>query len=193
MGVKPDRLAFGKALWERYTGGKPADLRAIEEAANDPQQAGALTYLERVIDRQLNKCRGILSFDGLLLASVKMWADKLPNNSGMGHSLAVFALGLAAFFLLASSIVMLDLLWVHWGASDDYKTYGREVVASIKVCEHRSRLISCSVVLSVGAVVLLTSLLVIAACSWLPGVVSSLTFAVLGVAAVGMWAWLAGP
>src|SRR6516162_7980027 len=44
-------------VWQWFSGPNP-----------NPDQRGAVTFVDRVIDRQLNKARGILGFNSILIA-----------------------------------------------------------------------------------------------------------------------------
>jgi hypothetical protein len=135
-----------------------AAKRAISETPNAPaDQDRAVAYIDRVIDRQLNKCRGVLTFNGLLLASVKLLLDNvLKEPSSCWQTTGLVSLCACAAGLMLSSLVLLNLLFVHWRIGGTYKTFGSEFATSVELTALRSRHLSFSLRLSVFAVVVLT-------------------------------------
>lgn len=159
--------AYACAVWTRYTNPTatatnpaPRNWKAIADTANEPQsQDRALAYMDRRIDRQLNKCRGILSFNAILLASVKLASDSVGRQPSPFRTLALVGLVACAASLLFSSLFLLNVLFVHWGEDTEYAVFGKEFNRCFGTLESRSRFIARSLRFSVLSVVLLIVLL----------------------------------
>jgi len=118
-------------LWARYA---PAELPS-EEGRNQPsiaEQDRALTYLERIVDRQLNKVRGVLTFNALILAAFR-------NSDCPGVFLLV---------PICACLIVLPILRVNWGSPQRFQLIKSEFDSMMVSVWRRSRLIDLSILLS---------------------------------------------
>jgi hypothetical protein len=122
----------------------------------------AVAYVDRIVDRQLTKARGILSFDGLILAFVGLIArDTAKLDVAKAHMVSVLLLmGLLA----GSSAICLFLFRARWGYVADFRTFSREIAATLALTRRRSFWIERTVRLSLlslaGIVVLVVATVV---------------------------------
>jgi hypothetical protein len=146
-----------KALWKRQTGD---DFPKEDQKARD-----LLSYLERVIDRQINKARGILPFNSVILAVLSIERSRIPfslHDPEGWHTYLLAFLFLVMFGLAASSALCLVLFVVHWGPASQYGEFNTEVEGTVSLIRIRSVLLQYAIVLSAasllfGAIVVLTS------------------------------------
>lgn len=116
----------------------------------------AVAYVDRIVDRQPTKARGILSFDGLILAFLGLIArDNTKLDIAKAHMVPVLLLmGLLA----GSSAICLFLFRARWGYVADLRTFSREIAATLALTRHRSYWIERTVrlsLLSLGGIVML--------------------------------------
>lgn len=116
----------------------------------------AVAYVDRIVDRQLTKARGILSFDGLILAFLGLIArDNTKLDIAKAHMVPVLLLmGLLA----GSSAICLFLFRARWGYVADLRTFSREMAATLALTRRRSYWIERTVrlsLLSLGGIVML--------------------------------------
>jgi hypothetical protein len=114
----------GAAIWKRY----------------DKEQ-DAVNYMHREVDRQINKVRGVLTFDGLLLVIFRIDLSKAD------HFLQVLS-GAALLYILISVAISLGIFLVHWGDLGYYATFNGEFNFKAKVVGTRTRYINFAVTLS---------------------------------------------
>ncbi|MGN6818004.1 MAG: hypothetical protein ACTHJR_04975 [Sphingomonas sp.] len=96
----------------------------------------AVAYVDRIADRQLTKARGILSFDGLILAFLGLIARSSEKlDIATAHMVPVLLLmGLLA----GSSAICLFLFRARWGYVADLSTFSREIAATLALARRRS-------------------------------------------------------
>lgn len=143
-------------LWNRYIGNPFPQYNA----ANDRQNADrALTYTERIVDRQINKARGILPFNSLIMAFLALQRNNIasalaqaPGSISLG--VAYFLLVIALTALFASSLFCLYLFLVHWGSNAEYRTFEAEISSSVTVIRSRSLIIRMATALAALGLVL---------------------------------------
>lgn len=114
----------------------------LERFKTDPE--GAASFQMRLIERQINKARGLLAFDALLFNAL----TNIYNHSQSPSLLEVARRGCLAALL--SCVPLLLLLFVSWpppGACGDPQT---EFRAACKVSYDRSYLLTLSLVLSIA-------------------------------------------
>jgi hypothetical protein len=149
-------IPFGAALaqfrdhiWNRYTGAVyPAKGNAT---VGDLDRGQA--YMERIVDRQINKARGVLPFNSILLtlnslniADLSSYQDQ-PIFAILKWTEYTTLLGLSI-----SSILLLELFWVHWGPVGHYGTPASEMDATAKIVRDRSVVLDGALVLSISCV-----------------------------------------
>jgi hypothetical protein len=123
-----------KADWKLYR-------EAIKERFTDPEKG--VEYVYRILDRQINKARGLLTYNALLFATFRLFASD-TNPSAISSSWIKCGAGAALF----SCCVLLTLLWVWWGSSDDYRTAANDLIAALDRTMRRTQLISLALALS---------------------------------------------
>lgn len=109
---------------------------------------GAVEYVDRVIDRQINKANGLLAFDGLLftaLSVVSPGTGSTPISIKIGSGLA-----------LVAALPLILLLVVSFGKIDDYTTPSADFTKKCQTIYWRTYAICFSVLFSIAAA--LTSL-----------------------------------
>jgi hypothetical protein len=113
-------------LWKRYDGD------------SGPQNADrALAYIHREADRQINKVRGILTFDGIFFVVAR--TDFMPST----------LFGRAALsYLLVSIMVSLYLFFVKWGDTSVYEGFRLEFMFATKEIRRRTWLVNYAVIMS---------------------------------------------
>jgi hypothetical protein len=96
----------------------------------------AVAYVDRIIDRQLTKVRGILAFDGLILTFLGLISHGIAALDIAGtHEMPVLLLmGLLA----ASSGICLFQFRARWGYVADFQTFSRETAATLALARRRS-------------------------------------------------------
>jgi hypothetical protein len=106
---------FRNVLWERY---------AREKKLNDEDIADRLiSYLDRLVDRHINKARGILPFNSILLAVFTFEANRFA--SARPYLLSPIT------GLLVSSALCLSMFLVYW-QRDVYTSWSSEVDFSVQ-------------------------------------------------------------
>lgn len=109
----------------------------------------AVAYVDRIIDRQLTKARGILAFDGLILTFLGLIArDASLIDITDGHRLPVVLLMAQ---LGAASGICLFQFRARWGYVADFQTFSREIAATLALARRRSFWIERAVRLSLLA------------------------------------------
>jgi hypothetical protein len=126
-----------EAIWDRY--------KVDAEALNGDRP---ITYLYREADRQINKVRGILTFDGIFFVVAR--TDELPST----------LLGRAALtYLLISIMVSLYLFIVKWGNTSVYEDFKREFGAGMQELRVRTFLVNYAVITSALAALAVSCLM----------------------------------
>ena len=117
---------FGDRIWQRSR-----------------EQEKALAYVNGVIDRIINKARGILPFNSLILAII---AIIYRSNPGW----FIVALSLLAGFLLSASslILLLTMFWPHFGKMEEYSSYQAEFDSTVLIIRKRALALVCATLLS---------------------------------------------
>jgi hypothetical protein len=144
-----DIESFQKVIWDR---GTPDEADAAFKASADR----AVAYVDRLIDRQINKARGILPFNSLIMAVFSFERTQmpvhLPNGTHLWDSLVLYWLPTSAFVAIllvlgVSSWLCLDLFLVFW-RMDQYATYRDEVYGTIQLFFTRSISVQLATILS---------------------------------------------
>ncbi len=102
---------------------------------------GAVTYIDRVIDRQLNKARGLLSFNSILLAALNFEHSCVPHWPEWASILA-----------LVSSVPLLLLMLVVWGQPSRFATAADDLKATVTLSCWRGYALVFSFLFSLAAV-----------------------------------------
>jgi hypothetical protein len=140
-------VRIGHTIWKRYTGEElKISLREQYEPTGSSGRADALAYLSGVVGRQIMKANGVLAFNGILLAAMRL-SSHLTQEPSPWHFGATLCSVIACLGMLA-------LLRVDWAAAGSYETYAREFEHTLNLCGLRSSLINVALVLSGGSLTL---------------------------------------
>lgn len=119
---RAEQRAFENALLTRYGG--------------DAEKA--FMYIEKVLDRQINKTRGILTSTSIL--------------AGVALVMESFGAIIAAFI---SVFMLLSIFFVQWDSLPRYQNAEADFKATCRTCYTRSIIMSIAILLSVASIVLL--------------------------------------
>jgi hypothetical protein len=141
---------FRKFLWERYVGNAAGDDRKTKADR-------CIAYAHRDADRQINKVRGVLTFDALFFGVAKVYyaapdLAKLTANAGEFFGRLLFY-GPICFLLLAI-MICLWLFVVKWSDVSIYETFEKEFDFICSVVRTRTILLHCAIYLSFVAAVI---------------------------------------
>lgn len=154
-GIPTDTGAYpyALALWTRTTGQTAYTDPAPESGAGDR----ALAYVDRVVDRTINKCRGVLPFNSLLLTLTVFLVSVQKKPSILLVEASTY---LSLGGVLISSLIALLLFQVRWGHLQEYKSYAGEFQATVELVRRRSMYLQIAIALSIVGL-LGTSVLII--------------------------------
>ena len=143
-----------EALTARFDA-RDGDAAAVD--AHPMMGDAAVAYVDRIIDRQLTKVRGILAFDGLILTFLGLMSRGAAMlDVADRHRLPVLLL---MALLAASSGICLFQFRARWGYVADLQTFSREIAATLALARRRSfwieRTVRLSLLALAGIVVLL--------------------------------------
>jgi hypothetical protein len=148
-----------EALTARFEKDETAPPEAIDE--HPTYGDAAVAYVDRIIDRQLTKVRGILAFDGLTLTFLGLISRGVATLDIASHHEVPMLLLMG--LLAASSAICLFQFRARWGYVADFATFSREIAVTLALARRRSFWIERTVRLSVlslaGIVVLLIAAL----------------------------------
>jgi hypothetical protein len=148
----PSELAkFQNAIWARGTPPKEDDptFKACADRI--------VAYADRLVDRQINKARGILPFNSLIMTVFiferSHMSVSLPEESWAYESLFLYWMPTSAFIVIllilgTSSWLCLDLFFVHWRKENQYQTFRQEAEATVRLFNARAINIQWAIVLS---------------------------------------------
>jgi hypothetical protein len=151
---KGDELEeFKDTLWNRNIVDKTTPDHAMVIQNGDRLVA----YADRTIDRQINKARGILPFNSIIMTVLSIERNRLPtpaiNDIWTSGSLYQYWLPTVVFLAILltlgfSSWYCLSLFLVRWGPHEEYITFRDEFDRTIDLVNRRSRRIQWATVLS---------------------------------------------
>jgi hypothetical protein len=153
----PTKLSnIKRTFWHRYL------LKDFPKYDPDKDRQHAdrlITYIERVIDRQINKARGILPFNSIIIAVFSLATGRLPANElVIWHVDMVVMLLFAIAGLAVSSVLCLILFLFYWWNSEDPKSFDVEFEDTLDIVRRRSTIIQWATMISLAALVLGTIL-----------------------------------
>ena len=134
LGVPPHLDRHREALTGRFNG--PADVPPRDVDSDPGFGDSAVAYVDRIVDRQVNKVRGILSFDGLMLTFLG-----LISRSGTRIDITArhpFSVLVLMGMLIAASGMCLFQFRARWGDIADFKTFSGEIASTLNVARRRS-------------------------------------------------------
>ena len=140
-------------LWRRYL-----DKAYPNYVANDPNdRTGAdrlVSYAERIIDRQINKARGILPFNSIVIAAFGFERGQIDQSLTVLNNVDVrFMLVLAMALLALSSLLCLVLMLVRYGPLASYAVFAAEIQSTIHLIRQRSVVLEVAIICSIVALV----------------------------------------
>jgi hypothetical protein len=139
---------FRDIIWDRY------NEHSIENNII-PNKDRAIAYGERIIDRQINKARGILPFNSILLVLVGPARNGILIWEGTeisGLLLKILWAG-TIFDLMISSILLLEIFTVFWGSISIYEDWKNEITTSFRLSRNRSVILDVAILLSAICVI----------------------------------------
>jgi hypothetical protein len=149
---KTDELEkYKKALRDRNTINDTTTNHAARLQSDDRLVA----YADRLVDRQINKARGILPFNSIIMTVLSIERNRLHAPSDPFSYMAVipYWLPTAVFLIILlalglSSWNCLSLFLVRWGEHNDYSDFKREFDRTINIVNRRTLRIQWATVLS---------------------------------------------
>lgn len=128
-----------------------ARFREVRKVARDNSQElidiGVISekapeYVYRALDRQINKARGLLTYNALLFASFN-----LVTRSSTDKSTLILA-SAGGMLALLSCLPLLLLMVVDWGKPDKYKDAESDFKSALQTVSRRTRSVKLSLLLS---------------------------------------------
>jgi hypothetical protein len=142
---------YRETVWNRGTvdGAKERDATFVQSGDR------LVAYADRIVDRQINKARGILPFNSIIMTVLSIERSRLqvPNDVQTWISIIPYWLPTGVFFVILvalgiSSGLCLMLFLVHWGPNDGYATFRDEFDRTLDLISRRSIKIQWATVLS---------------------------------------------
>jgi hypothetical protein len=148
---------FRDALWKRYIN-KDYDHFGDTKDDDDRQHADRLlAYVERILDRQINKARGILPFNSIIVAVLAFERNTRINfalqNSDVGHVQVLVLLYIVMIGLVISSFLCLMLFLFYWGEDKSFISFAEDINGTILLIRKRGLLIEWATILSMACLV----------------------------------------
>jgi hypothetical protein len=142
---------FRGHLWQRYVSAAYPRYNGRKDIESGDR---LITYLERIIDRQVNKAIGILPFNSLLIVIIAIEFKRLQERyeTIVPYSMK-FTYGLCLCSLVLSSVLLLAMFWVHWCSIPHYRSFSDETDQTIRIIRKRSVMLNVAIMLSVGCLI----------------------------------------
>lgn len=123
----------------------------------------AMSYVERVIDRQINKIRGVLSFDAIVLALVSLELRRINADGALSDGDAFLVAGLLASgaLVIAACLKCLHMFRVEVAQPAHFGTFKAEFNSTIDLIIARLQPLDHAVRLSWWAVVYITAMILV--------------------------------
>lgn len=109
----------------------------------------AIAYLERIVDRIINKARGILPFNSIMIALLGASGPLFHLQGTLYKSV----LGIAFLSLIVSSLLALRLFVVHWADISSFRSFNVEFENTLELVRSRSVALQFSIVCSAAALI----------------------------------------
>ena len=141
-------------FWERCTG-EPFPTTAVDARAQNEKADRVIAYIERVVDRQINKVRGILPFNSIIIAVFSFENAKLqPPHDPVIFNVNVRWLMLFVILGLAiSNALCLKLFFVRWATAREYAFFHNEFANGLDVILRRSKVTEWAIIISFTALI----------------------------------------
>jgi hypothetical protein len=143
--------AFRNKLLMRYCG--KTDDAEVDHRSEVGNVDRLIAYLERMVDRELNKARGILPFNSLIMTIMSIEINRLKfnwNDVQLLHIQFLWMAYIVIVLLAISSLLCLNLFLIHWGEPGDYSFSG-EVRGTIQVLKRRAIVLEIAVWISIAS------------------------------------------
>jgi hypothetical protein len=137
-------VSIRNVLKNRYF---PKTSEGTVDKSNPRSLEPLIGYLERVIDRQINKARGILPFNSVIIAAFSIERSRLSGPQVFWHVDLIAMLWFVIALLAVSSFLCLRLFRVRWGTPEDYE-FENEVDRTAEMIGERSKTIEWATILS---------------------------------------------
>ena len=131
--IGKDRAAYLCTVTKRFG--------TLPDGASPPGEERGVDYLNRVLDRQINKARGLLTYNALLLTAINTWPRP---NTGSGEpwpyaEAVVWQRRLVVF----SCVLLLILFRMGWGrSSEEYSSPAKDFAATFNTLVNRTHWLS---------------------------------------------------
>lgn len=161
LGVPDTADGHSAAVRKRFERIEGSGDTAVTRGVDDDPAAGerVVSYVDRIVDRQINKVRGVLSFDALMLTFLGLLSRSGSSIDVSAHHLAPILTLMAA--LIAASTICLVQFRVRWGEVTDFETFSGEIKATLDLARRRSlwieRTVRLSILSQVGIVILVAA------------------------------------
>jgi hypothetical protein len=134
---------FKKNLWKKHFNLAYPGLPEQENPPSDSRQQSdrLLSYLERVVDRTINKARGVLPFNSLIMAVLSIEKSRLDivfSMTNLWNSWTIVYFYAVIIGLAVSSYKCLELFLVRFGPIEIYGKIKEEVDGTVDVIMSRS-------------------------------------------------------
>lgn len=103
----------------------------------------ALLYAERIIDRIINKARGILPFNSFIMAVIALELRSISNaKASLLLLLSMLLLSISSFVLLVS------MFWAHFRKPNEFETIKLEFDLTVDLIRRRGICLQLAIILS---------------------------------------------
>lgn len=146
---------FKTSIWNKY---HFDDQRSDQLIQNKDR---AIAYVERIIDREINKARGILPFNSILLVMVNFSHEYLKNFHSTNlcteflihntYKIILIDLGL-------SCVLLLEMFAVFWGQVELYNEWEEEIETSIRLSRNRAMVLDVTIVVSAVCLIVILAI-----------------------------------
>ncbi|MFM0670227.1 hypothetical protein [Paraburkholderia sediminicola] len=145
---KEKKGEYTTALLRRY-GAAFQNNGVVDSDADATKRAWeyAFQYLDRVVDRQISKASGLLTFNSILL--VVLYGQDALFKCREPWRIVLTTL------LIVSCFIMLDMLYVNWSDPSNFESAKKDFEGSLDICSSRTRHLFLSLVLSSLAVLIM--------------------------------------
>jgi hypothetical protein len=127
---------FQTNLWKRYLGGTAAfvarDDDGVVDDAKRTQADRLIAHMDRIIDRQINKARGILPFNSILLALLVFERSHLSPVATPLYLAAISGL------VISSCICLWRMFLVEYAGNQSYMSFSNEFEISVSLAVRRA-------------------------------------------------------
>jgi hypothetical protein len=134
---------------------------AYEEALNtrfSNQKSRGVDYLHRTLDRQINKARGLLTYNALLLTSINTMVIAHSPRGTVPMFTPFSRIGL--ILALVSCLPLLLIFYVSWGTAGDLGSDEGDFSNTLLVLRRRTYLLTLSLYATLAATIIALDLVI---------------------------------